>query len=142
MQKLFDSKLLKFLLVGVGNTFIGLAMNFVLFQLASVGYWASTAVSAAAGAVVSFLLNRRFTFGYKRDWFAPLARFIAAQAVCYLIAYKAAQPLVGCCIGALGLSTTTPYAGHIAIVVGMCLFTAINYISQRLFVFADAKKEG
>jgi putative flippase GtrA len=143
LKSLFDRKLLKFLLVGVINTLIGLAMNFVLFCLAGLSYRVSTSVSTATGTVVSFFLNRRFTFGYnKRDLLAPLARFAVAQAICYVIAYKAAQPLVGLGIGALKLSGVAPYADHIAILLGMCLFTAMNYVSQRLFVFANAKKEG
>lgn len=59
MARLIDSSILKFLLVGVGNTLLSMALMFLLEDL---GYWPSTAIAYVAGAVMSFFLNRSFTF--------------------------------------------------------------------------------
>ena len=51
MARLIDSSILKFLLVGVGNTLLSMALMFLLEDL---GYWPSTAIAYVAGAVMSF----------------------------------------------------------------------------------------
>lgn len=58
-KKLLDASVWKFLLVGVGNTLLSLVLMFLLEGL---GYWPSTAIAYVAGAVMSFFLNRSFTF--------------------------------------------------------------------------------
>ena len=51
MSKLIDASIPKFLLVGVGNTLLSMVLMFLLEGL---GYWPSTAIAYAAGAVMSF----------------------------------------------------------------------------------------
>ena len=50
-KKLIDPSVWKFLLVGVGNTLLSMALMFLLEGL---GYWPSTAIAYLAGAVMSF----------------------------------------------------------------------------------------
>ena len=45
MARLIDSSILKFLLVGVGNTLLSMALMFLLEDL---GYWPSTAIAYVA----------------------------------------------------------------------------------------------
>ena len=63
-KKLIDESIPKFLLVGVGNTLLSMALMFLLEGL---GYWPSTAIAYVAGAVMSFFLNRHFTFHSRGD---------------------------------------------------------------------------
>ena len=58
-KKLIDKSIPRFLLVGVGNTLLSMVLMFLLEGL---GYWPSTAIAYVAGAVMSFFLNRHFTF--------------------------------------------------------------------------------
>ena len=55
MKKLFDVSMLKFLLVGVGNTLLSTVL---MFALEGLGFWLSTAIAYVAGAVMSFFLNK------------------------------------------------------------------------------------
>ena len=57
--KFLDASIWKFLLVGVGNTLLSMVL---MFALEGLGYWPSTAIAYVAGAVMSFFLNRSFTF--------------------------------------------------------------------------------
>ena len=59
LRDLFDVSMLKFLLVGVLNTLVGAVLMFLLEGL---GYWPSTAIAYTLASVMSFFLNRSFTF--------------------------------------------------------------------------------
>lgn len=129
-MKLLDASIPKFLLVGVGNTLLSLALMFLLEGL---GYWPSTAIAYAAGAVMSFFLNRRFTFRSDEVLWKAAVKFAVNVAVCYAVAYAVAQPLV---TWALGNTSMDPvWQDRVAKVVGMGLYTALNYFGQRFFAF-------
>ena len=92
MAKLIDNSIPKFLLVGVGNTLLSMVLMFLLEGL---GYWPSTAIAYVAGAVMSFFLNRHFTFHSKETLLRSAVKFAVNVAVCYVIAY----PLPAGCWG-------------------------------------------
>ena len=64
-EKLFDQTVLRFLLVGVLNTLVGCGTMFLLYNLAGVSYWLSSAANYVVGGIVSFFLNKYFTFRQK-----------------------------------------------------------------------------
>ena len=129
--KLFDAALLRFLLVGVVNTLVGSGVMFLLYNLAHCGYWFSSAMNYVVGSVVSYFLNRNFTFRARGRDSSAVLRFAVNIAVCYAAAYGAARPLVRALLS--GASETL--RDNAAMGVGMCLFTVLNYFGQRVFVF-------
>lgn len=131
MKKLLDPTVFKFLLVGVFNTLVGCGVMFLLYNLANCSYWLSSAANYVVGGVVSFFLNKYFTFqNHERSW-KQVVKFIAIVAVCYLLAYGAAKPAV------MGLLSGQPVKvqENVAMVVGMGLYTVLNYFGQRFFAF-------
>ena len=104
MARLIDSSIPKFLLVGVGNTLLSL---FLMFLLEGLGYWPSTAIAYVAGAVMSFFLNRSFTFKSRADFWPSALKFTINVAVCYVIAYSVAQPLAAWVLGRTARVTET-----------------------------------
>ena len=62
LKNLFDEKLLKFILVGVVNTLVGMAIMFGLYNLAHCSYWVSSAANYILTSILSFFLNKYFTF--------------------------------------------------------------------------------
>ncbi len=128
MKAKLDASIWKFLLVGIGNTLLSALLMFLLEGL---GYWPSTAIAYAAGAVMSFFLNRYFTFQSRAPFWPSALKFALNAAVCYLIAYSAAQPLAGWVLGWLGLPEL--WVERLAKLGGMGLYTALNYIGQRFF---------
>ena len=61
-MKLIDDKLVKFLIVGGVNTAVGAGVMFLLYNLGHCSYWISSACNYIVGGVVSFFLNKYFTF--------------------------------------------------------------------------------
>ena len=60
-----------------------------------------------------------------------VARFALNVAVCWLLAYGLAKPLV---LWALS-GREVWIQENVAMLVGMCLYTALNYLGQRFFAF-------
>ncbi len=128
--KLIDASVPKFLLVGVGNTLLSLVLMFLLEGL---GYWPSTAIAYVAGAVMSFYLNRRFTFHSEERFGRSAVKFAVNVAVCYVLAYSIAQPLGKVILGAMGVSGL--WLERLTKIGGMGLYTILNYFGQRFFAF-------
>ena len=129
-SKFFDASIPKFLLVGVGNTLLSAVLMFLLEGL---GYWPSTAIAYVAGAVMSFFLNRKFTFQSEADMGRSALRFALNVAVCYVLAYAIAQPLGGVILGAMGVEGL--WLERLTKLGGMGLYTVLNYFGQRFFAF-------
>ena len=89
MAKLIDKSIPKFLLVGVGNTLLSMVLMFLLEGL---GYWPSTAIAYVAGAVMSFFLNRHFTFRSEETFLRSAVKFAINVAVCYVVAARPSPP--------------------------------------------------
>ena len=128
-----DAKTIKFGIVGVINTIFGTAIMFGLYNLAGCSYWLSSAVNYFFGSILSYFLNKNFTFQNKDSMRNTVPKFVINILVCYLLAYGIAKPAV---LYALqGYSVVIQE--NIAMVVGMCLFVAFNYCGQRYFAFKD-----
>ena len=131
LKKLFDEKLLKFILVGVVNTLVGMAIMFGLYNLAHCSYWVSSAANYILTSILSYFLNKYFTFQNRERSVGQVVRFVVNIAVCYGLAYGIAKPL---CLQLLANASTT-VRDNVSMLVGMCLFTGLNYLGQRLFAF-------
>lgn len=131
MKKFFDPSMLRFLLVGVVNTLVGAGIMFLLYNLAGCSYWLSSAANYIVGGVVSYFLNKYYTFkNTERSW-KQVLRFALNVAVCWLLAYGIAKPL------ALRLLAgfDEKLQANAAMLAGLCLYTALNYLGQRFFAF-------
>ena len=158
IKEIFDIKLLKFLFVGVLNTIVGYLLTVLFMNVMNLGYWPSTALSYILASIMSYFLNKHFTFKNTEKGIKPVLRFSLNIAVCYLLAYGIAQPLVGWFMSlsfmaswtasfintplmlSLFGGSTAKFCDNVAVLAGMGLFMCFNYIGQRFFAF-KAKKE-
>ena len=130
---LIDEKLLKFILVGLLNTAADAGLSFLLINLTDLNMWWCTAIPCALASVLSYFLNKHFTFKNTEKGWKPVLRFAVNIAACYLLAYGLAIPLMEWV-----LSAADPVLrDNLTKVAGMCLFTGFNYLGQRLFAFRE-----
>lgn len=134
-MKKVDVKLLKFILVGIINTLFGTAIMFLCYNLFHISYWLSSAANYFFGSILSYILNKYFTFGAKRKSLFEIIRFIINIVVCYSIAYGIAKPFTGYFLISYGKSMQE----NVAMFIGMCLFVCLNYLGQRYFVFKEKR---
>ena len=133
LRMLFDEKLWKFLLVGVLNTLVGNGLMFLLYNLAGFSYWPATGLSYALASVMSYFLNRYFTFKYQGSGWETALRFALNIAVCYGLAYGIAKPLIRLILS----GAAEKVRDNVAMLAGMCLFVGFNYLGQRFFAFRE-----
>ena len=131
IKKWLDIRFLKFMVVGVVNTVVGTAVMFVMYNVFQQSYWISSASNYVVGSILSYFLNKYFTFESKKKSLSQVLKFVLNISLCYLVAYGIAKPAVTWMLqgqqGAL--------RDNLAMVVGMVLFTLLNYIGQRAYVF-------
>jgi putative flippase GtrA len=125
------------MLVGVVNTLFGMTIMFVLYNVFGVSYWWSSAANYFFGSILSFMLNKRFTFQHHGDWWRSALRFTLHILVCYLVAYGLAKPLAMWCLSDYGVTIQE----NVAMLVGATLFVVLNYLGQRFFAFRESKQK-
>ena len=122
---------MKFVMVGVINTIVGTTIMFVFYNVFHLSYWISSASNYFFGSIVSYLLNKHFTFNYHEKGWSSLWRFTLNILVCYLLAYGIAKPLIKWIL----TETSVTIQENVSMAVGMCLFVVFNYLGQRFFAF-------
>ncbi|MGI3901692.1 MAG: GtrA family protein [Janthinobacterium lividum] len=116
------------LYLGVGSTGLGVdAALFAAFHGAGSSPAAARAVSLAVATLVTFALNRRFTFvSSGRQARRDLARYVGVTFMAQGFSY-------GIFLGLLAMAPTLP--SLIALVAGAAPVALISFAGQRLFTF-------
>ena len=139
LTRFFDSSFFRFLIVGCINTLVGYGVMFGLYNLAGLhrwgdlGFWLSSAANYVIGSIVSYFLNKHFTFRNTEKGAKVVGRFILNITVCYLVAYGLAKPVVTWLLSNTGWSQQIQ--GNLAMLGGSVLFVMLNYLGQRFFAF-------
>ncbi len=136
IKKIFDPTMKRFLIVGVINTVVGMGTMFLLYNFAGCSYWVASAANYIVGGIVSFFLNKFFTFKNKERSWSQVFKFVLTVAVCYGISYGIAKPIA---LWALS-SQSLVVQENIAMCIGMCIYVVLNYLIQKEFVFKEKQE--
>ena len=138
LKQFLDPSMIRFFLVGIANTLVGTTLMFGLYNLAHWSYWLSSATNYTITSIMSYFLNKYFTFQNKdKHNIKQIIKYIITIAVCYGTAYGIAKPL---CKQLLIKTTNITIRENISLFVGMILFTCLNYIGQKYFAFKTNNK--
>jgi len=120
-------QLLRFLTVGVVNTLLTLGIIYLLMHL-GIDYRIANAAGYVIGFIVSFVLNRNWTFTHSGGWLASFARWVVVAAV----AYGGNLATVVLLHQWLGVDARLAQLG------GMPVYTLISYAGGRFFAFTPS----
>lgn len=135
-----DKSFITFLIVGVVNTLFGLLITFTCYNVFNLNYWTSSALDYLFASILSYFLNKKFTFHYQGVDFKSIFKFTLNIIFCYLIAFSLARPCAQWLLEIItGKKLSKSFIENVAMLVGTVLFMAINYLGQRFFAF---KKHG
>ncbi|MDR2792563.1 MAG: GtrA family protein [Treponema sp.] len=137
-MRIIDKTFVRFIIVGIINTGIGAGLMFILYNLFNVDYWSASAANYIVGSIVSFFLNKYFTFAVKEWNLFMVCAFIVNIAVSYFIAYGLAKPAMHYLLRHSPLKIRE----NAALFAGMCLFTGLNYLGQRIVDFRKSIDQG
>lgn len=136
LRKKFDNKLVRYTIVGIINTIFGSSVMFIAYNIFNFTYWISSALNYILGSILSFFLNKHFTFKSKNKSFTEAIKFALNVALSYFLAYGIAKDLVGEVL--IGQSQSVQE--NLAMLVGMFLYVGLNFLGQNFFVFKDQEK--
>lgn len=126
-----DKTYVRFAIVGVINTIVGMAIMFFCYNVIGMSYWWSSAANYFFGSILSYFLNKNYTFGYGRFDLRSAMRFTLNIIICYVIAYAVARPLVR---WVLPIQDKV-LLENFAMFTGSVIFVVLNYLGQRFFAF-------
>jgi len=132
-NKILDKTFWKFIIVGVINTIFGTAVMFIFYNMLHFSYWISSASNYFFGSILSYVLNKHFTFQNKNKSPMVMVKFVVNISICYLVAYGVAKPLVTFLLSGMNQNIQD----NVAMFAGMCLFVLLNYFGQRFFAFKE-----
>lgn len=133
LKEKLDLEFVRFLIVGTINTVVGTSIMFIAYNVLGLSYWASSASNYFLASILSYFLNKYFTFKSKTKNKSEIFRFIINILVCYLLAYGIAQPLTQKLLSGASIVVRD----NVSMVIGMVLYVFLNYFGQRIFVFKD-----
>lgn len=126
-----STPVLRFLLVGIGNTLVGLAVIYAVKAFFGVGDVAANALGYGVGFLISFSLNRSWTFRHQGVVTRALAAFLIVQAAAYSLNLACVLAMIG-----FGIDS------YVAQALGIPPYTVVSYLGSRYFAFAPDKKPG
>ena len=121
----------RYIIVGIINTLVGTSIMFIVYNILGGSYWISTFLNYFIGSIVSYLLNKYYTFKQFNKSIREVISFILNIAICYFISYYAASKLIAYLLKGYSLVLVD----NISMMVGMVLFVILNYMGQKYFVF-------
>jgi putative flippase GtrA len=129
-----SQEVIKFLLVGLLNTIVGMGLMLFLKNGLEWPFWYATFTGNTVGAIVSFLMNRTFTFKSKVPILVGLPRFTAVVLFCYIFSFSISRLITGS-MDSFSIGQFYIDSDNIAILLGSIIYTFSNYAGQKSFVF-------
>lgn len=116
---------LRFAIVGLVNTAIGVAVIYTIMFFFQTGPVIANVIGYAIGIAISFALNRAWTFNNSRPIVHVLPKYFLVVVVCYTLN-----------LGVV-LAATSHFLinGYVAQLIGMAIYTTCMFFGCRLFVF-------
>ena len=133
LKNFVDITFFKFVIVGIVNTVFGTTVMFIAYNFLHLSYWLSSASNYILGSILSYFLNKHFTFQNKSKSPKTVFKFILNISICYLLAYGIAKPFIRFILA----SQSKAMQENVAMFIGMCLFMVLNYFGQRFFAFKE-----
>jgi len=131
----FSKEFFAFLTVGMLNTLIGYFSIFILLNIIKLDYVFSTLIGNCIGAIVSYHLNKKFTFKSNNSFKNSFYKFIIVIMACYFLSYGLSYLITINLPIYLGIKTSISIIENIAVILGMIFYTITNFLGQKYFVF-------
>lgn len=135
MNIIQKSTSLKFILLCICNTFLSMCIMYFCYNLLKLGYWGSTAIAYFLGSIFSFIANKLFTFASKKRTYTEIIYFAINIVICYILSYLIAKPILYLIISKIQISISKEVNEQLAMLLGMCIFTLLNFFGQKKIVF-------
>jgi polyisoprenyl-phosphate glycosyltransferase len=121
--------LIRYLLVGVVNTLVGLGIIYLAMYFLHMDLASSNALGYAIGIMVSFVLNKKWTFDSQDHLVYSFLRYLLVLAVAYMANLATV-------LFANSHFDLNPYLSQ---ALGIVPYTTIGFLGSRYFAFRDRR---
>jgi putative flippase GtrA len=104
---------------------------FAMYNVFGIGYWISSATNYILVSIISFFLNKYWTFKVQKWSLFMVPAFVLNIAISYFVAYKLARVVIHLILA----DYSEILRDNTAMLAGICLFAVLNYFGQRFIVF-------
>jgi putative flippase GtrA len=115
----------RYLVVGGGNTVVGLSIIYLLKWIGGLGDVIANMIGYTCGLAASFAFNAKWTFAYKGSMLPALVKFV----IVFLAAYLSNLMAVVTAISMFDAN------GYVAQGLGIVPYTVVGYLGSRFFAF-------
>lgn len=127
-MKTTGPQLIKFGIIGAGNTIFCFGLIFILKEFAGLDYRLANAISYAIGISISFFLNKFWTFKAKGTFWAEALLFILVCVIAYFIQFSFL----------IFFKEALHLHFYLAQLMAMGFYTLSNFLGHKYFTFPDA----
>ena len=120
-----DLTILRFLLVGVVNTFVGLGIIYAAMYFFGMGVVFANAIGYFIGILVSFSLNKTWTFGSRDRVASSFLRYLLVLAIAYAVNLATV----------LFMQSRFDLNNYFAQATGIVPYALIGFLGSRYFAF-------
>jgi putative flippase GtrA len=119
-------EIIRFATVGVLNTTVGLSLIYMFMGLFDMNYIAANAFGYAAGFILSFSLNKSWTFRHSGTWITAGMRWLLVIGISY-----------GLNLGSVVIAHTfVGVSASLAQLIGVVIYSVASFLGGRYFAFA------
>lgn len=154
MKKFLSKEFITYCLVGLVNTFVGISTAFICLNLFMLSYAVATSFAYLLGSVVSFFLNKKYTFKNKDKSFIQFIKFFTTMLPAYILSYWLGfqasslcfHPQKGLFRSVLALisqyTTIIPekIVDNFAVLISMAIFLIVGFSINKFIVFKNEKE--
>ena len=120
---------LRFILVGIANTLLGLSVIFAAKGLAGLDDFVSNLLGYGCGLLLSFFFNRKWTFRHNGKIYPTAGRFLLVFLLSYVVNLMTVY----------GLRDGVGLNSYMAQALGVVPYTVIFYLTSRHYVFPEGR---
>jgi putative flippase GtrA len=125
-----EGDLLRFLIVGVFNTVMGMALILLLYHGIGLDYRIANVTTYTIGLIITFMLHKQWVFKSRADPITEVTPFLAVFGTAFLVNFV----LVSLVVEVIGWH---PDLGQLA---GISGFTLTNYLGQKYLTFRKGSR--
>jgi putative flippase GtrA len=122
-------RLVRFVLVGLSNTAIGLLVIFACKGYLGLGDIESNLLGYGMGILLGFALNKHWTFGHVGRMGPAFARYLLVLALAYVVNLATT-------VYAIDILALNSYVAH---AIGVIPYGITGYLGSRHFAFSHSK---
>ena len=108
---------------------------FILYNVVGLGYWGSSVAVYLAGAILSYFLNKSYTFRYGEFDIRSLGLFFINAIVCYLLSFGISRILLPSVCEIIVPELDFTIIEQLSLFMGLIIFPFANYFGQKFIVF-------